>query len=223
MLKIIVPTCGGEHFAKTLDSMMRYACDAEVWVVLNEEEGEKSPAIDQALEACYHWAVNLIHIPERIGFVKACNLGFRAADVQPEEYLVIANDDLVFEGPWWEPMKEALDKGALLVGPSVKPVGHDAMWGNGSEHYHYVEGWLLAVKGHHVPMHNLFDPLFVDGFCEDMDLAITLRERWGGSIQQVNVPVRHLRSQTYGTNRPSWEPNRKLLIEKWNLITGGPR
>ena len=46
----------------------------------------------------------------RIGFVDACNIGYRIADPAEDDIVVVLNDDLVFRGPWLEHMVQALDE-----------------------------------------------------------------------------------------------------------------
>jgi glycosyltransferase involved in cell wall biosynthesis len=170
---------------------------------------------------------------KRLGFVDACNLGYRIADPADEDVVVVLNDDLVFSGPWLEVLVDALESGASQVGPSMKYVGRDARWGCGDERYRYLEGWCFATTGAVVgqaarqiesaeaanvcqrsPV--LFDPAFSPAYCEDMDFSIRVL-RSGGEVRQVDIPVEHLRSRTYGTDRPSWGVNREKLMKKWEL------
>lgn len=239
MIDIIIPTCGGSHLEPCLQSMLSnipippgtrqelayLPPDILLIIVLNAEPAVNKrfhKLIGQIVDDCdqpgrrFHLVMPTF--PTQVGFVNAVNAGFQ--HVSPGDYLVLANDDLTFHGDWLSPLLQAL-RTATLVGPSVKYVSPEALWGSPNDHYQYVEGWLLALR-YPGRWPHLFDPIYSPGYCEDMELAIQIQED-GGSIQEVPLPVQHLRSQTFGKNRPWWTQNREHLIQKWNLVNGGRR
>jgi GT2 family glycosyltransferase len=240
MIHVIIPTCLSD--AKMLAKCLASRNDAGSWnapsshpfhtthLIINTPdvvEVTRPKASKERLPLSIHVA------PHALGFVDACNLGYRIADPADDDIVVILNDDLVFHGPWLEVLVDALAGGASQVGPSMKYVGRDARWGRGDERYRYLEGWCFATTGAVVGQATrqiesaeadnicprspvLFDPEFAPAYCEDMDFSIRVL-RSGGEVRQVDIPVEHLHSRTYGQQRPSWDVNREKLIKKWDL------
>jgi len=164
---------------------------------------------------------------DEIGYIKAANIGWKLLDPKPNDYICLLNDDVEVTGDFLTPMIGALFQGASQVGPSVHPVGRDGFWGKGDEPYAFVEGWCFLALARtirraaacvNMAPELLYDESYQGGYCEDVDLSIRI-QKIGGTIKQVeNIPLRHLRSQTYGSNRePFWTRNRELLIQRWHL------
>lgn len=232
MLKVLLPTCGGKCFKRCLDTLAgslllpTVRVQAEVIVVANTPE---TGGVARVVDALLRWQreadlqYKLLVVPERIGYVGACNLAWQIADPYYGEHVAVLNDDLVIGGDWVAPLMDALDAGAAQVGPSLKWVGLDGFWGvgDGRERYQYLEGWCFMLRAHGLTPFDvdseLFDPRFAPTYCEDQDLSIRA-QHCGGKLQQVDVPIAHLHSQTCGTDRePGWSRNRKLLQQKWDL------
>ena len=237
MLHIIVPTCLADDavvdgFLKGIEPAL-YSLpqrDCRMYLVINSDEDGlwfDVGKLNRGATVCAYLE------NRRIGYVGACNIGYRLADPADDDLVVILNDDLVFHGPWIEPLQAAIEDGAAVAGPSLKWVGRDGCWGHGDEKYQYLEGWCFATTGgvirraaREIRMLNepkdwprgpvMFDPQFAPAYCEDMDFCIRVQES-GGKLAEVDVPVEHLHSMTYGTNRPSWARNREQLMQKWEL------
>ena len=216
MLQVIVPTCFsiGGNPAPILQNWQEWPLETRVTVVINCRYRNYVQAYDH-IEGC---EARMILIPERVGYVRACNIGYASAEVEDSDYVAVANDDVFPEGDWIHPLVEALDAGVAQAGPSVQWVGQDGYWGCEGDQYRFCEGWLWMARGKTIRQAGgLYDPEFSPGYCEDMDLSIRI-QRMGGMIEQIPLPVKHLRSQTFGTNRePFWTKNRHRLVAKWGL------
>lgn len=233
MLHVIIPTTGGAAF----DAMWLAYCrwhdgyatgGSRPVVTVMASNGQ---AINQAVRdvcRCVDWK-------RRVGYVDAVNGAYALLRPQKEfaplsalDYVAVLNDDVIVEGDWITPLMAALKDGAAQVGPSVHHVGRDGFWGRGDEPYQFVEGWCwmasvgtiekaAAVTYRGIGVGGIYDSAFSPGYCEDQDLSIRT-QKTGGKIQQVDVPIRHLRSQTFGKSRePWWSRNRQYLIQKWRL------
>ena len=230
MLHIIVPTCLVDEnvayqFMRGL--MATQVADCRAYLIVNEV------GVTVGLKQLNSNGLDVRVYAEnrRIGFVDACNIGYRLADPANDDLVVLLNDDLVFDGDWLNPLVAAIRGGAAQAGPALKWVGRDGRWGNGDEKYQYLEGWCFMTTGAAIkkamceiwngeyggctPNHVMFDPAFAPAYCEDMDFSIRIQQS-GGTLKQVDLPIRHLRSVTYGNDRPSWPKNQKLLAENWD-------
>ncbi|KKN20001.1 hypothetical protein LCGC14_0939940 [marine sediment metagenome] len=231
MLHIIVPTCLADQdvsreFVRTLVTTLHAeVAGCRMYFIVNEEDTFHRLPNPAGFRA-YGIDLRLYAEARRIGFVNACNIGYRLADPADDDLVVVLNDDLVFEGDWLNPLAAAIHGGAAQAGPGLKWVGRDGFWGKGDEKYQYLEGWCFMTTGLTIRRAQalpfglrpteLFDPAFAPAYCEDMDLSIRIQAS-GGILKQVDLPIRHLRNVTYERNHASWARQRELLAEKWDL------
>jgi GT2 family glycosyltransferase len=221
-----MPTCGEPCLERCLETLYRHTdpgLDCQLWLVMNHDDPQRLANVAGMVA---HRDLVYLSIPQKIGYTQACNYGWQLANPADNDYFAILNDDLVFDGEWTGPLLAALDAGATLAGPAIHHVGRDGYWGRGDEQYQFIEGWCFMARAAHLtgaaaafgqsPFYELFDSKFGMGYCEDVDLSIRL-QRLGGKLRQVDVPIRHLHSQTYGHERPSWAANRQYLMSKWDL------
>lgn len=236
MLNVIVPTCGaiseeyGFFFERFLDSFCSFPPngDWQAVIVANNDDVERLHGVSHVVNKWQAEGVDfvLVTVPRKIGYVGACNLGYRVANaVDPIAYVAVLNDDTIIDGDWFTPLKDAIDSGAGQVGPSIHHVGRDGKWGRGDEKYEFIEGWCFVTQvvvideviKHHEQGTGMFDEIYAPAYCEDVDFSIAIQDNcldiWGVD----NVPIRHLHSQTISNREPYWTNNRKKLIEKWSL------
>ncbi len=239
---IILATTGPQPMLRDmLASLATHTPPCHLITVLTTREDWRRAAIRPLLECLMDkgWESTLVEVGKEVGYVQACNLGWRVCQADGEDTLVVLNDDLEFKGKWLEQMETPLANPAVCqVGPSVKAVGPDGTWGTEGVDPPYVEGWCFAMRTETVrkksveaglfttglidwsmPGQFLFDPQFEPQFCEDVDLSL----RIGTGIVQVDIPVEHIGSATVGTGaarEPYWTENRRKLCEKWNLGDG---
>jgi len=241
---IILPTTGPQPMLRDmLASLAKWTPPCHLVTVLNTKEDWRRAAIRPLLECLIDngWQSTLVDVHEQIGYVRACNQGWRNIEPEPNDTVVVCNDDLTVTGEWIPPMLGALYEGSLLVGPSMKTVGGDGLWG-GEDDPPYIEGWLFGIRAATIRAASrdedwLFDPIFMPQLCEDMDLSlrIGLLDRkqipWltvptvmpdVPYLRSVSIPIQHERSATIGKDRePYWTENRRKLVDKWNLGSGG--
>lgn len=238
MIYAIIPTCGGEHLGPMLESLARHTdvpmramlvVNDPAWLGVYEDVADVKTVYSRV-------DLEITALPRRIGYVDAVNLGWQH---RPEdaEYICCLNDDLIFEGPWVQKMLDALqDPKVVQVGASVKKIGKDAMWGDDDDPQSFAEGWCWMARKKDLEWagrlyRDLLDRRYSPGYCDDMDLSLRLRHLVlpptdekhvysTGEIVQVDVPIKHLRSQTFGQNRPGWGANRCRLIREWGCTIG---
>lgn len=227
---IIVPTCAPQPILRDmLASLAEHTKPCHLVLVVNHGDGWRHPAALSQVECLRDngWRVTLADEGQPIGYVGACNLGWRVLDAARNDYVAVLNDDIIIQGQWAEPLIQALDAGAKLVGPSLKTIGPDGCWGGPSDPP-YIEGWCLMMQFPHAfPAGWLFDPQFAPQLCEDMDLGLRMQYVHPGTIRQVDIPIQHTRHATCDPatqpeNARVWEENRRKLIARWNLGHGAP-
>ena len=152
MLHIIVSTCGGyrsednaplndlqrrQQFMWFYGSLHEHCLPAVIYLIGNapDDSSEKvvlcgrkflvEPGEKPGQDVRLYWE------RQQIGYVNACNIGYRLADPAEDDLVVVLNDDLVFEGEWLNPLVAAIRGGAAQAGPGLKWVGRDGRWGNG--------------------------------------------------------------------------------------------
>lgn len=254
MLKIILPTCGAECLLNLYKGLYTHApaIPMEVIVVANEDgrqcAEEKRRARNVTAGMLEWWPVKYLEFPNRIGYVRAIDWGWKLADPSPDDLVAVLNDDVVIEGDWITPLVEALQQYPnAQVGPRVMVVGPNGLGyqlpasetGFGrvynrdgfvtasytpGGHYHYAEGWCWMVRAETiVRAFGIVDLGFEGTYCEDCDLSIRIQES-GGQVVQTHAPIRHI---GHGSQSPEmmvqWKKNRQYLAEKWDLRNGGRR
>ncbi|KKK67073.1 hypothetical protein LCGC14_2957710, partial [marine sediment metagenome] len=108
MLHIIVPTClADEHVCRTFSRTLREHTTGPCrgYEVINDDS-LKGVSIERVRDDPVDWRVYIE--PRRIGYVNACNVGYRLADPADDDLVVVLNDDLVFEGDWLNPLAAAI-------------------------------------------------------------------------------------------------------------------
>lgn len=214
---VLIPTCGIPLAVKSLQGHLKHVPSAKVVVVENDPDALRSNKVRQVLS---QWeGATHIGVAKRIGYVDAINLAYRAALPCPGDYVAVLNDDLEVLGDWITPLQAELARhpNVVQVGPSVKGVGTDGRWGDRNSKYNFVEGWCWMARAGDLGRDAVYDRAFSPGYCEDMDLSICLVESSGGKVRQVDVPLRHERSQTFKEREPFWGHNRRRLQLKHRL------
>lgn len=247
MLKIIIPTCGAvclDHLqTKLLVSIYSTKFserEIEVLLIANSrdtESRERIAVLHRALRGgSFHnfWSYRYIEFPDRIGYGRAVDFGWKLADPQPNDYIAVLNDDVVIEGDWITPLVERLqERPKRQVGPSLKYIGPDGLGYITSQtvgplmsrcHYSYLEGWCWMARAETITRAGgIVDLGFEGGYCEDCDLSIRIAES-GGRILLVDAPIRHIgHGSSSQETQAQWAKNRQYLAEKWDLRHGGRR
>lgn len=156
----------------------------------------------------------MLFVPRPTSYIEACNAGFHIA---PSSFFIgTLNDDVEASGDWLTPLVEALDAGAVQAGPSLKWLSREGTWGSPSDTgRQFLEGWCWLARAKDLPYYGLYDTAYSQVYCEDCDLSLAFSTL--GPLAQVDVPLVHKHSCTYGSHRPTWAANRKTLISRWGL------
>ncbi len=219
---IIIPTCGIDAVTRCISTLIDHTPEPyTVYLVINTDDDRRRLTAETSFGMLRGSRHRAVVCREKIGYVRAVNAGYRLAAPTDEDFIAVLNDDVEFGGDWLTPMLEkARDNPRIKqVGPSVKRVGRDGFWGKPTDEYRFVEGWCFLVSAGCFERRRIFDERFGLGYCEDMDLSISI-QKVGYEIALVDLPIRHLRSQTFGrgpAREPEWTNNRKYLIRKHRL------
>jgi N-acetylglucosaminyl-diphospho-decaprenol L-rhamnosyltransferase len=140
-VSVIIPVWNGvEYLSMALSSLEKQTTrDFDVWVVDN---GSTDGTVAY-LEG--DWPdVNVLALPENMGFATAGNRGVEASE---GEHVAFVNDDMEFEPDWIERLAEELDRDPSLGIVTSKVLFHDdrsVIYQAGHEYYGY--GWC-ATRG----------------------------------------------------------------------------
>lgn len=176
----------------------------------------------------------IVSIPRRVGYVRACNIGWQVLRPDVDDYICVLNDDLVFKGKWAGALRDAIDvRGALLVGPSIKAYNSEGCWAGSKEDEvgAFIEGWCWMAKAQTIysaarmgpnPFpHLLYDPGFEPAMCEDIDLNIRVNMLRPGAeppvLRHPHILCRHERTVTTKDRGKYWPASRRYLIQKWQM------
>ena len=127
------------------------------------------------------------------GFTAPVNAALRAARGR---YLVVVNDDVRVLDGWWEPLADALDRGAPLVFPLT--IEGRMRW--------ELAAWCFAMRRELLASMaarpgEFFDPSMLV-WCQDLDLRLRMAD---AGIAPLCVPeshIRHAGSRTVGVTAP---------------------
>lgn len=221
MIDVIIPTTGIPEFREAVQTIDRLNC--RIICVLNGSgpDGDYDKAAIFVHETLKEWGgkFTLETFPARIGFVTACNIAFDHAET---EIIACCNDDISGKSGWVIKLANTLNSLARIgqAGPSLRNLHNNGL-SNGASRtgYQYLEGWCFAVKSAAIHRDHLFDPLFINGYCEDVDLSVYLIEE-GWDLEQVRCNLIHKRRCSFAKTNPEtwfWKRNREYLLRKWSI------
>lgn len=113
MLKLIIPTCGGKCLGETMIGMFvmlpaRVAADVEYIIVYNEETNDEDIlGFHDRIHRCFYgnafhgepWpGACVLAFPERIGYARAVDWGYRLAEPESGDIVGVMTDDMIIEG-----------------------------------------------------------------------------------------------------------------------------
>lgn len=155
--------------------------------------------------------IEVLDIPENIGFLKASNVGLKHA---VENRIILISTDVRIH-------KDIIEYGKLF--PNTLLGGRLLDWDTGwnsfdNKVYPYVEGWILDMSAFNWGQVNYFDERYAPNDMEDVDLSTKALE---AGITLGTFPegyVSHLGAQSipYGDEREAGTKiNKKKFEEKW--------
>jgi GT2 family glycosyltransferase len=218
-----------------LDSLLhtlRGRNDVEVILIddaSNDGTGEWLSAVSDARVRAFHNEANL-------GYARSNN---RAAAHARGHVLVLANNDLLFEDGWLQPMLDLLLDGSLHAGivgnvqrrisdGTIDHCGVDISYEGQLDHIRElpsgaavpsvrsfaVTAACCAIRREEFAALGGFDESYVNG-CEDMDLCLRLAQRGLGSYVAPQSVVGHHVSLSRGTRDLQQVRNSQLLFRNW--------
>jgi GT2 family glycosyltransferase len=133
-LSIVIPTCNrSESLTSCLVSVRNTVqCQYEL-IVVDGASSDATPEVLRRAQETFGNRLTVIHEPQREGFVKAANKGFRAARGR---YVTWLNDDAL-------PLDHALDRALEQIAFSPRTVGMVAMFHSAKT------GRNIALEAHH--------------------------------------------------------------------------
>jgi GT2 family glycosyltransferase len=174
----------------------------------------------------------LVYQPqEKFNYNRFINLGYayvdrvrESAEVNPHPYVMIANNDLIFDKNWWKAMERAFKYDKL---DSASPINEgwfqhldikndvELGWGIGK---HFC-GWALVFKREVFEKLLPLDEQF-EFFCQDNDLANTMQSLGMKHALVKKSRVKHLTSQSHSlvdsaTHRHYTDDMVELYHKKW--------
>ncbi len=183
---------------------------------------------------------------ENLGFVEACNIGARAAS---SKYLVFLNNDTEVKEGWLKALVDTAKMdapvgmvGAKLLYPDGKlQEAGGIVWDDGSAwnygrgddpekpEYNYLRevdycsAACILVRKDLFEKVNGFDIRYIPAYCEDSDLAFTIRKFGYRVLYQPQSEVIHFEGITAGTDistgiKKYQEINKKKFTEKWKEV-----
>jgi len=199
---------------------------------------------------------NLVHVrsPDNLGFLKNCN---HAAGFAKGKYILFLNNDTKVKPNWLSPLVTLAEKdaaiglvGAKLVYPDGKLqeaggiIWNDASgWNYGhkqdpqSPEFNYVKeadyisGACILIRKEAWIKAGGFDERYSPAYCEDSDMAFTLRSMGYKVMYQPLAEVIHYEGYSHGTDAAladnagavkSYQAiNNKKFFEKWKEVLTG--
>lgn len=227
---IIIP-----HFGETKEQ--EYAFD-ECYASLRESTPEIRIVVAKNGGACHH--PRDVRVVAQ-GQCKAVNAGAAIIDT---EWIMVTNDDMIYENLWWEKLTNDLPDNVLCVSPQLVEPIHGAptfieYFCGGAGRDFNKDKFLTFVKSHkgeglrkgfNLPflirreLFNLVEQydIKMDPWSSNSDSDLEYKIRLAGiqPMQQTNCLVYHF-SQTSGTSHPDnhvyWQRNWDYFIAKWGF------
>lgn len=190
--------------------------------------------------------IRYIRTPENYRFLKNCNYAAREARGR---YLLFLNNDTQVQENWLEPLVSLLDKnpsigmtGSKLVYPDgrLQEAG-GILWKDGSawnfghgnnpalpeycyvKNVDYISGASIMIRKDLWEKLGGFDETFAPAYCEDSDLAFSVRKAGFKVVLQPKSVVVHFEGQSNGTDLTEGVKayqviNQKKFYEKWKSV-----
>lgn len=190
--------------------------------------------------------IKCVRTSENYRFLKNCNY---AAKYAKGHYILFLNNDTQVQKNWLEPLVSLLDKnpsigmtGSKLVYPDgrLQEAG-GILWKDGSawnfghgnnpalpeycyvKNVDYISGAAIMIRKDLWEKLGGFDETFAPAYCEDSDLAFSVRKAGFEVVLQPKSVVVHFEGQSNGTDlaeglKAYQVVNQRKLYEKWKSI-----
>lgn len=219
MMSILISVHGQpDLLEQCIQSIVRHTHTFEIWVWDNASPDGK------AIEAlCHRYGARYVRSEVNLGFIIPCN---RLAEKARGTYLCLVNSDVVIDDKWEAQAIEVLSNGAALIGMdgrqmfadgSTKPVN------TGDVNYLEASFWVMPRATYQ--KYGLFDEALEFAYGEDVEYCLRLQQ-CGEQIQQVELPVRHLRNKTRNSLdkhmrsylKQCWQRNLDIVLDRYKEV-----
>lgn len=158
--------------------------------------------------------IEVLDIPENIGFLKASNVGLKHA---VEDNVVLISTDVRVHKDIIQEMNNPYNPNFIYGG---KLLDWDTGWNTfNGKIYRYLEGWILAADKRAWKELDYFDERFAPNDMEDIDFSTKALEHNFilGTFPEGYVSHLGAQSIPYGDEREAGTKiNKKKFIEKWS-------
>ena len=242
-VSIIIPVFNNAKYTlNCINSILKNTRDVEYEIiVVDNASTDKTGKILKEMKN-----INVLTNSENLGFGEACNIGARAAN---GKYLVFLNNDTEVKEGWLKTLLEPAARdvsvgivGAKLVYPDGKlQEAGGIVWDDGSAwnygrgddpekpEYNYLRevdycsAACILVRKNVFEKANGFDIRYIPAYCEDSDLAFTVRKLGYKVLYQPLSEVIHFEGITAGTDiskgiKKYQEINKKKFTGKWKEV-----
>ena len=198
---IIIPVFNQVKFTEAcLNSLYRNTLESEFYVTVvdNASDDGTSEFLKQYVKTAPN--MNIITNTENLGWCKGLNLGFRHLH-KDSEFVLWANNDILFEADWFIKMKDAFSGGIGAVGPiSNYVMGRQAAIFNHGQRWEaaqFLIGFCLLFRREVIDIVGDVDERFGVGGSDEMDYILRMKKDTG--LQCViarDVYIHHFGSKT---------------------------
>lgn len=230
---------------RCLESVLRHQTDVPYIVMVVDDASTDGTAAELAQLVT---GVDVVALPDNVGYVRACNAAFARVDT---EFVVLLNNDTEVLAGWLDELVQtAREPGVGAVGSKlIYPTGHlqeagSAIWRDGSgwnlgqgddprdPRYNfrasvdYCSAASLLVRMDVLREVGGFDERFAPAYYEDVDLQLAIRARGLDVVYQPRSAVIHHKGLSHGARDENdinryMDENRKKFTDKWAPVLAG--
>jgi len=239
-VSVIIPVYNQFNYTyNCLYSILKYSVNVKYEILIADDNStDKTKNIQK-----YVKNVKIIQNNENLRFLKNCNNASKFATCK---YLLFLNNDTQVRNNWLSPLVDLMEKdetiglaGSKLIYPdgTLQEAGgivwHDGSalnFGRGSDpelpefnyvkEVDYISGASILVRRAVWEKLDGFDELYTPAYCEDTDLAFSIRKLGYRVIYQPSSEVVHFEGISNGTNlsegqKQYQEINKNKFYDKW--------
>ena len=197
------------NFLKSFFQWLDYPC--ELVVLDNGSPDNTWQELQKVSEGWEHlWLEDyqILHVDENLGVPAGWNYAIRHTK---GNYILISNNDMVFQSPFLTPMLATL-KGNPIVGCT----GWFHMVWSGIP---FIEGSCWMIRRDVWDVVGEFDEIYSPGTMEDVDWQVRMREKGWVEKWTPGIRIDHIKHQSRGgiIGPPTVARNKEIFCRKFNL------
>ncbi len=241
-ISVIIPVYNQWHYTYACLNSIAGNCLAEdlLYEIILADDCSTDESINAAN---YFPGLRIVKTSQNLGFLRNCN---HAAQYAKGKYILFLNNDTIVLPGWMSSLYQLMESddsagiiGSKLLYPdgTIQEAGC-ILWNDGSatncgryqlgnepnydyvREVDYVSGASLLIRRKLWEEVGGFDEYYENAYCEDSDLAMTVRAKGMRVLYQPNSEVIHFEHKTYNDERtdfllPGQRRNIQRLREKW--------